>query len=193
MIYHATTKTNGDKILNDHCFQPILSMYNIYNPNFKKYGKPGTLGYGLYGFYNNLDITKKFASRKIPDEPCILEFDINCDNIINFDEYEILKKYLEFIEKLKDKNKNIFERLNQLGYSNNKGYQKSLDGALIELFIKFIWNNEKVKITAILKSTVNDIDGDLSKYNLNTGIPNGIEICLRTEKIIKNDTIKKVN
>jgi hypothetical protein len=179
--YHGTSRTNAALIMKNGFYQPpLVSKTDIIERNIKT--SIGSLGIGVYAFCAIKEHALLFAHRKIKLEPAIISFKIlNDDYILNFTIPQTLRIYNEFllsayrtIQELKPK------------YSN-KGYSKSLDGAIIETFMQFLMQENYVThIQGVYKTSINNF-GNYLNYSW---IPNSIELCLKDTSLINHATIQ---
>ncbi len=98
----------------------------------------------------------------------------NNDYILDLRDSEDLKLFNEWIND--DKRSRLFNELRKK-YSNN-GHQKSLDGAILELYIYDLVKRFKyvTKLDAVVANTHTYFNDSASKI---TTFPNGVEVCIR--------------
>lgn len=201
-IYHATTSKNADKILRNKKFDHIAhfkknqiktGMTGLpYNPK-KNPKSPGTLGFGLY-FFDKKDDAEKYCKRHSSCEciiSCKIDFLNKKYNFINFNDDTWSDFFWKWIGVKRSENKFIFQILSK--FYKDDDFQKSLTGALIDLFIIDFETVNKTIIHGVMMKTKNKLlSKDLDKYLLNSPIPNSFEICIKENSVIRNETINRV-
>lgn len=96
-IYHATAVSDWQKIQANGLKIPAIDWAHFYTDGNRK--KPGSLGYGLYEFWNDPELTKQFISKKP-----------------NLKEYAIIRLTLEVEEKHV---LNLYDRLRDITFFRN--------------------------------------------------------------------------
>lgn len=183
-IYHGTSESNAKNILNNGFNIPHVNKATIMNKPQDK--KPGSLGFGVYGFLESIDMAKDYYSRiSIGNDRCVLNvelsfFDEFLFDFANTDDIELFEKF--------KKNSNmqmIISNFKSLGYSN-KYTQHELEGILIEYFIMMQTGKSFEKIDVISCPTHTKRDNDQNEIFYS---PNGVEYCVRKSDIIENISI----
>ncbi|WP_056978165.1 hypothetical protein [Lentilactobacillus senioris] len=174
-LYHGTYEENANKI-REKGFDAIY-FPNVGQINMGKTPKdPGSLGYGLYCFENSRENAFEFAKGFHTDSAQVIYFNFvsNNDYILDLRDSEDLKLFNEWIND--DKRSRLFNELRKK-YSNN-GHQKSLDGAILELYIYDLVKRFKyvTKLDAVVANTHTYFNDSASKI---TTFPNGVEVCIR--------------
>ncbi|MCS6093300.1 hypothetical protein D5S09_11215 [Lactobacillus sp. LMY-20] len=191
-LFHGTYKKNAMSIIQrGFTTTDIPDIGKINTGNAKK--KPGSLGFGLYGFRDDpclaLDYIKRVCTGNDYE---VLHFDIQLhrDNKLNFvnsvndmmafqqwKELPARKKLLDILKKK---------------YSNNVK-QHSLDGAILEAYIYDMTRRKEFKepIYAVCSATHTPTDPESENRSISM-IPNGIEYAVRNTIIINNDSIDTV-
>lgn len=168
-IYHSTNET---------CLKQILETKSVKTcqKEFGKRKKPGNLGYGFYGF-SDKELCKQFGEEKIKNFKFLKCDILVCDEkIIDFRDEIHIKYYNTFKREIVKRP--IYKKIVR-DYQNNDN-QSSLEGALIDLYLK-TWKTKKlVDIDCLISMTVTQVS--TSKNSL---VPNGVEYCLKNKKVIK--------
>lgn len=189
MLYHSSTEEAIDKIVED-------GLTKIENPSFNQLiqGKVehnlGSFGVGFYGFLDDKELSIEFIKRELKnDKYKTIQFDINVnpDNLIDFssnvDDIRMFKLFWQ------DKHvASMWEKM-KLFYPDS-GRAKKLQGALIEYYINNLQNRKKVAPIKAVKGS-----SQTSDYGMLRGllvIPDGIECCIRDEKIVDKGSISLV-
>lgn len=186
-LYHSTSSENA-KLIKQNGFKSkkeslgrLLGDNNRKNSDLKK---PGTLGYGTYGFLEDYELSKEFYLSNNRTDCSILEFKVNLneDHILDFNNVDDLKSVRYFFQNRNmDKHLEIFKQK----FGNNNSAQKSVFGALLELFISEGEKSGEIKVEAVSATTSTSI----SKFPLSKMIPNGIEYCIRNDDLINTKNI----
>ncbi|EHO47594.1 hypothetical protein [Lentilactobacillus kisonensis] len=178
-IFHATTTLNWRKIHGNGFKVPQPDWAHFYQENVRK--KPGSLGYGLYGYLNDAELAKQFLLKATGSkEYVIIKLTVNVmdENSLNFvsniDDMMLFRRFL-----LRPRLQGIIDNLRTIYHNSFK--QHGLDGALIELFIRRLEKRQSVSnIDCVICATTTDL------YRIHVFIPNGIEYCIRNKMIISN-------
>ena len=174
-LYHAT---------NLECFNDILEngikIYDFKRPlvcsgraNNKK--KPGSLGYGFYCF-SDKDFCENYAKSKIENNYKILycKAKTSKKNILDLTDEIQLGYYNKFLKKYVTTS--AYKIMSKI--IKNDGYQSSLDGALLEIYLDVLKKNKNI-IHCIIAMTVSQIN-NIKKST----VANGIEYCIKEKGII---------
>lgn len=179
-LYHATSKENAKSILESGFKASRVDFAHFYTGNMRK--KPGSLGFGVYGFLDSLHCAKCFWEKDSDiGKESIIKFDVNVDHdsSLNFvDDVEDMDYFRSFLqEQLKHNTISNLEK-----YYSNLYTQHELDGALIEYFINQLEKRGGIQhINLVCCATTTDM-----YQGMHTCIPNGIEYCVRDVSIIDN-------
>lgn len=168
-IYHSTNET---------CLKQILQTQNVKTcqREFGNNKKPGSLGYGFYGF-SDKELCKQFGEEKIKDFKFLKCDILVCDEkIIDFRDEIHIKYYNTFKREIIKRP--VYRQIVR-DYQNNNN-QSSLEGALIELYLKTWYSKTLINIDCLISMTVTQVS--TSKNSL---VPNGVEYCLKNKKVIK--------
>lgn len=188
ILFHGTTKANANNICKS-------GFKSIYMPNLGKINtgnvskKPGSLGYGLYGFFEGKgELALAFSQKFNKDDAEVVQFIINysedyCVNFLNSTDAYYFNEWVN-----DDKRKKSLLRLRKM-YSNSEN-QKSLDGAIIEYYLYDMQKHhllDKAQVVTMWTHTV--VDNEVLAHS---AIPNGIEFCVRSLDLVDNNSIKKI-
>ena len=173
-IYHSTNET---------CLKQILKQQTVKTckEEFGKYKKPGTLGFGFYGF-SNKRICKKYAVEKIKNNFKFLSCDISVpiNKILDFREEEEMDRY-DLYKELLINEPDFKEEVKN--YKNTK--QSSIEGAMLEFYLKFLHSEGFGSIDCVIAMTSTQFKTSDRSY-----LANGVEYCIKNKNIIK--TMKEV-
>ena len=189
LLYHATNKVNADKIKDEgFCPKPEIRF-----PLVKREGansrmisrvkkKPRSLGYGFY-FFSSKVLAELYRKEKMSAEgSCILTVSLVLDDnqekyILDLTDEETLDYFLEYKERIVSQPN--YKDLEKVFRNDN---QSSLEGALVEHFIKDVINAQSTSQHAILVKamTVSQIKGSNRSY-----VANGFEYCIRDNQVLK--------
>lgn len=185
-VYHGSEKTKIKEILEKGFLK--RKYPDIGKLNTGKAERIGSLGYGTYAFVSDEFLAWMYA-RKLCVCPDVISFEINYteNDILDLSSSsKDLRVFREFIE-----NRKVKALINKYkGYYKNGRYQKSLQGAVIELYYLSLKLSNKVSKIKIVKMAT---ETELNSYYIKTDVPNGIECCIKDISIINNDGIKKVS
>ncbi|CAI2580867.1 hypothetical protein AKUH4B410M_04910 [Apilactobacillus kunkeei] len=167
----------------DSCNDIVKNKYVIISKTI------GTLGKGFYSFYDEPDHAKKFAelakNRKKYKISAVIKFKIRkeyYDNILNLnDDYD-----MELFDQFLNANKDIILKI-QNKYTNKKK-AKQLDGFIIDKFIEYLEKEHSTIVLAVFNKTFNDFGTNIPY----TSMHNSKELCIKDDKIINYDTMKKM-
>ncbi|KRL22759.1 hypothetical protein [Lentilactobacillus kisonensis] len=178
IIYHATAKSNWEKIRTTGFKIPKNDWAHFYMGGTRK--KPGSLGYGLYGFWEDTELARLFISNttSLKEHAIIrLTLEVEEEQTLNFfDNLEDIKLFRNFV--LDSNLDRVIMSLRKLYRNSFK--QHALDGALIESFIrKLKRDTEFSQIDCVISATSTSIYKRVELF-----VPNGVEYCIRTKKII---------
>ncbi|MGX0511227.1 glutaredoxin-related protein [Staphylococcus hominis] len=174
--YHGTDKSHYDNLENERIFST------------KKL--PSDLGNGLYLFIDRVNMVgeaienaKKYLNRWKKDykERIIAQIDVefNEDNLLDLDDRENQNVFNSFVE---DNEETIYNELDKL-INNNTKNRGNIDGLVIEIMIR----EYNLEVDAIMRETYTQFD--TTKKRKRSNIPNGKELCLRNNDIIKRKCI----
>ena len=178
-LYHGTGKNIVDKIKKPSDFRMCIPQltYNVTADNTKK---PGSLGYGLYTFQDDLQLAKKFADKSFNGKGTVLKIDVNVqrDEMLDLTKSEEINKFRHILESGKNTEnaKRIFDKLKSRDLK-----QDVYAGVATELVIGFAKSKGEI-INFVRKRTETHFD----KYKYRLGIPNGIEVTIRKKSSIVN-------
>lgn len=186
-LYHGTDFVGSKdlKVNKEKAIKPdTYTTKQIKNHDIK--GKePGSLGYGFYTFLDDPKIAYKFANKFLSDEKYNhtvvfeLEADVLSDNLLVLDGIsEDSKRLNQWLHG--SKVKKIVDYLAKK-YSN-QGPQKSLDGAMIELYCLTLKEKHLAKIKAVQAPTHTYIKDDVLHES---SILNGVEVLIKDPSIVK--------
>ncbi|WP_056949645.1 hypothetical protein [Lentilactobacillus kisonensis] len=179
VLYHATTQFSWGKITSDGMKIPRTDWTRFYLGTNRK--KPGSLGYGAYGFLNDMDLARQFLPATTSGKDYVIikiTININPERCLNLvDDLADMKLLRDFLlEKWVKESVTILKR-----FYRNTFKQHSLDGALLEFFIRsMVKEGQFEQVDCICCATTTS----LYPY-LDTFLPNGIEHCIRNQEIIK--------
>lgn len=181
VLYHATDSGNKLSIHKNGFKIPKADMAIFYAKPMRK--KPGTLGFGLYGFLDDENLAKQFFTNNFHSKNMTvykLFASINDEYLLDFSCNTVdMKMFYRFLSN--PKLRRTIDNLSKF-YRNGR-YQRSLDGALIEMYInRTVRKGDYPEIDAVCGSTVTN----MNDFNFPVSIPNGIEYCIRDKKIISN-------
>lgn len=178
--YHGTSRANAALIMKNGFYQPPkLSQITILKKNITT--SMGSLGVGTYAFCGIKEHALMFAKKRVHHEIAVISFKLkNDDYILDFTDPKVLMLYNDFlltgyitVQQLKTR------------YSN-KGYSKSLDGAIIEIFIQYLLQKKHTDtIQGVYKTSINNF----GRYLNYSWIPNSIELCLKDTTLINRATM----
>ncbi|CAI2616043.1 hypothetical protein AKUH3B111A_09330 [Apilactobacillus kunkeei] len=183
-LYHSTSSENAKLIKQNGFKSKKESIGRLLGDNRSKLKKPGTLGYGTYGFLEDYELSKEFYLSNNRTDCSILEFKINLneENILDLNNVDDLKTVRHFFQNSNmDRHLEILKRK----FGNDENSQKSVFGALLEFFINHGEKSGEIKVEAVSATTSTYI----SKFPLSKKIPNGIEYCIRNDDLIKTKNI----
>ncbi|EHO51668.1 hypothetical protein [Lentilactobacillus kisonensis] len=177
-IYHATTASIWKKIRDNGFKIPENDWARFYVGNIKK--KPGSLGYGVYGFLDDPGLATAFISKttNLKDYAIIkMTIEVDDERVLNFvDSLDDMKLFRWFL--LQTKLQRRIERFGKLYHNSFK--QHSLDGALLEYFIMVLSKGGYLsEINCVRCATSTDLYKGIHLF-----IPNGIEYCIRDKDVI---------
>lgn len=180
VLYHATDNSSKDKILVNGFNIRKINWNYLYGNTYRKYLKqPGSLEYGIYGFYNDKNLAGNYWDSLQDSKNCSilkLEVDIDEDKCLNFvDDLNDMRAFREFL--MNPKTQLIIGQLNNK--YKNKITQHELDGALLEYFIQS--NKDYICVDYVCCATTTNLYQTIHSY-----IPNGIEYCIRNKNSIYN-------
>lgn len=167
-IYHSTNET---------CLNQILQTQNVRTcqREFGNNKKPGSLGYGFYGF-SDKELCKQFGEEKIKGFKFLKCDILVCDEkIIDFRDEIQIKYYNTFKREIVKKP--IYKKMVSVYQNNN---QSSLEGALIELYIKTLKKKKTIEVDCLIAFTSTQVSTSEKSW-----LANGIEYCLKNNKVIK--------
>ncbi|WP_454911853.1 hypothetical protein [Staphylococcus warneri] len=178
--YHGTDRSCYDNLEIDKKF-PINKL-------------PSDLGNGLYLFIDRKNMVgeainnaKKYLDRWKPryEEKIIAQIDIKVreNRLLDLDDYDNQYEFNSFVD---ENEETIYNELDKL-INNNTKNRGNLDGLVIEIMIR----EYKLEIDAIQKETYTQFD--IRKKRKRSNIPNGKELCIRQNNIIKNKCIYNEN
>ena len=173
-IYHSTNET---------CLKQILQTQNVKTcqREFGNNKKPGTLGFGFYGF-SNARLCKKYGVEKIKNNFKFLSCDISVPNerildlrteeeMVRYDLYkDVIIEDPDYIREIK-------------AYKNNK--QSSQEGAMLEFYLMFLQSGGFRTIDCVIGMTSTQFKTSERSY-----LANGVEYCIKNRNIIT--TMKEV-
>lgn len=168
-IYHSTDET---------CLKQILEKKTVktYKWEFGMKKKPGSLGYGFYGFSDE-ELCKQFGEEKIKDYKFLKCDILVCDEkIIDFRDEIQIKYYNTFKREIVKRP--VYETMIR-DYQNNNN-QSSLEGALIELYILTLKKKNPIDVDCLIAFTSTQVSTSEKSW-----LANGIEYCLKNKKVIK--------
>lgn len=178
--YHGTSRANAALIMKNGFYQPPkLSQITILKKELTT--SMGSLGIGIYAFCGIKEHAVMFAKKRAQHEIAVISFKLkNDDYILNFTDPKVLMLYNDFLLT----GYTVVQRL-KVRYSN-KGYSKSLDGAIIEIFIQYLLQRNHVNaVQGVYKTSINNF----GRYLNNSWIPNSIELCLKDKTLINHATM----
>lgn len=172
-IYHATT-TGAAESIKKQGFRSIKNSYNT--TKFKK--KPGTLGYGLYGF-SDRGFCVEYGEDKFRD-PVVFEVGIQVDEnkIFDLTDDEHLYLYREFRRQFM-KTSTYSWISKQL--TNHK--QSELEGYMIDYLLE---KHSKKFFSVDVIECVKAMTVSQLRSTRNSHIANGTEYCVRKDYCIKS-------
>jgi hypothetical protein len=189
-VYHGTPYESGKKLINGGKSAVRLvkpSKKDLFNgPDPKRFRSIGSLGYGFYTFLEDPDLARVFAEKFAdPGHVLVLELliKLDTDTTLRFDSsFEDMKRFREFL--------NDPQYCKDIGYlrekySNTK-FQKSLDGALLELYCALLEEGKIANIQAICMPTVSGVGVK------DATVPNGIEVLIKDLDVIVSDNFTVV-
>lgn len=171
-IYHTTT-TDAAKNIKKHGFRFTKPSYNT---RFRK--KPGTLGYGVYGF-SDKNFCIEFGKDKFK-EPVVFEvsIQINENKIFDLTDDEHLHLYNNFRQKFMKLP--LYSAISKQ-LTNHK--QSELEGYMIEYLLEN-YSSEFFRVDVI--ECVKAMTVSQLRSTRNSHIANGTEYCVRKDYCIKN-------
>lgn len=192
-MYHGTPYTAGKKLLMNGKAAvriPHPSKKDLFDgPDVKRFGSIGSLGYGFYTFLEDPDMARHFAEGFAHDDGVLvfrIRVDLNSDTTLRFDtSTEDIKRFRAFLnDPVRSKDVKYLVKK----YSNS-GFQKSLDGALLELYCALMKEGNIASINAICSPTTSGVGNVLPDAQL----PNGIEVLIKDHEVIVDEKFDVVH
>lgn len=192
-VYHGTPYEAGRDLLlqgKSAVRFPHPSKKELFDgPNLSRFGSIGSLGYGFYSFLEDADMARDFAKKFAHDGGVlVLQIRVQLDSstTLRFDSsVEDIKRFHAFLNDPK-RSKDVRYLIDK--YSN-LGFQKSLDGALIELYCALMQDGGIANIKAICSPTTSQVGNIIPE----TQLPNGIEVLIKNPEVIVDDKFKAVH
>jgi len=178
-LYHVTSTENSSKIMAMGFIIPKVDLAHLYVGKMKK--SPGSFGFGIYGFLGDRVLATRFWQKNhAANTGCIItiEVDIAIDSCLNFvDDLQDMRYFSEFLL-----DQETYQTLDNFKRRfKNRVTQHELDGALLEYYIQqSIRSGHFETVSAICCATTSSLYRKIETY-----IPNGIEYCIRSGKILK--------
>ena len=173
-IYHSTNET---------CLKQILQTQNVKTcrREFGNNKKPGTLGFGFYGF-SNARLCKKYGVEKIKNNFKFLSCDISVrdERVLDLRDEEELRLY-DLYKEVLVKDPEYIKEIK--AYKNNK--QSSQEGAMLDYYLDFLLDTQLISIDCVIGMTATQFETSERSY-----LSNGVEYCVKNKSIIQ--TIKEV-
>lgn len=143
--------------------------------------KPGSLGYGSYGFFEDKRLAEEYWTASVGSQQKYdiikVEIEYQDRNLLNFvDNLNDMIVFKDFL-----RNQYFRSSINNLHhfYRNTFG-QHSFDGAALEYYIKYLEQHGALKrIDVVSCATTTDLYDNIKVF-----VPNGIEYCIRNKDII---------
>lgn len=189
-LYHGTNFVGSKnlKVKKEKAINPdVYTTKQIKNHDVKD-KEPGSLGYGFYTFLDNPQLAYEFADKFLSAEKgnhtvvFKLDADVSSENLLVLDGVsEDSKRLNQWLHR--PKVKKIVGHLAEK-YSNH-GPQKSLDGAMIELYCLTLKESNLAKIKAVQAPTHTYIKDDILEES---NILNGIEVLIKDPSVVKTGT-----
>ncbi|MCI1894831.1 MAG: hypothetical protein LKJ01_08680 [Lactobacillus sp.] len=191
-VYHGAPYDAGKALLRGKSAIrfPHPSKKELFDgPNTSRFGSIGSLGYGFYSFLEDADMARYFAQKFAHDGGVlVLEIRVRLDSntTLRFDSsVEDIKRFHAFLNDPK-RSRDVRHLINT--YSNSS-FQKSLDGALIELYCALMKEGDIADINAICSPTTSNVGNVIPDAQ----VPNGIEVLIKDRKVIMDDKFKVVH
>jgi len=185
-LYHDTTSIQAHKIKQngfDDIRIPRIDQVKL----GKSKQRPGSLGYGLYGFQDDAGLAAKFIS-KFTQTGMIVKFQVCLEFacVLNFvDSLTDMQLFSQW--QADGRRQRLFKGLKQ--QYQNKVSQAELDGAMIEIYIVELLRHRLVeRIDAVCSATHTVLANQPNSQRL----PNGIEYAIRSNNSIQRMTIQIV-
>lgn len=192
-LFHGTYKKNAE-IINKQGFKAIdIPNVGKINSGTVK-SKPGSLGFGLYGFKDNQGLAFNYIKRVCNGTDYeVLCFDIQFhrDNILNF--VDSIDDMMLFQHWKENPSRKKLLKILKCKYHNGTK-QHSLDGAILEAYIQDMMRLKEFggPIDAVCSATHTPTDVELNNNNI-AMVPNGIEYAVRSNNIIDKVSVKTVD
>ncbi|MCP9305697.1 hypothetical protein [Lacticaseibacillus paracasei] len=153
----------------------------------RQFGNPGSLGFGFYTFLEDPNAARRFAE-KFSKETIVFEIDANFneDTTLRLDcDPEDISRFTKFLN-----DQSFAKDIKYLEKKYKNGpFQKSLDGALVELYCILSKEGRIANFQVVCSSTTSNIGLSV----LNSSIPNGIEACIKDKAVIISDEFRIVH
>lgn len=185
-LYHATSHANAGKILREGFRIPQVSWGEIVTHHTTK--SPGSLGYGIYGFLNDLQLAGEFwsSATSFSQKHDTIEIQIQYDD----------EKCLNFVDNVRDmiffreflRNAHTQAQLRNLHHLfHNTFKQHAFDGAILEYYISYLRHTKDFEtVDIVCCATTTDVYNNFKIF-----IPNGIEYNLRNQSVIEDFNVKE--
>ena len=139
--------------------------------------KNGWFGSGVYFYKDNMGNALKWSKKKYKDNNCVIEINLKIEDKFVFDVTDANGKDSKKFHEIR---KNLIEQMKNTGNSATVS-NKNFDNAV------FNYISKKLKKQVVVANSFT-----YDEYEIQTRIPNGVEICIMEKRIIVLKDLKEV-